>query len=84
MHAIKKKATSDPPAKSDQARQRAPLPGVPRYLTVAEVAAMLSFKVGTIYQMVHQKRIPFRRAGRHLRFEASEIDAWTKSCADNQ
>jgi excisionase family DNA binding protein len=59
-------------------------PGAPRYLTVAEVAALLQFKVGTIYQMVHQKRIPFRRAGRQLRFDASEIDAWTKTGTDNQ
>lgn len=57
---------------------------VPRFLTVGEVAELLRCKPGTIYLMVHQRRIPFRKAGRQLLFEVSEIDAWTKSGADNQ
>ena len=60
----------------------APLPaGVPQYLTVNEVAAMLRRRPSTIYQLVHKKKIPFRKCGRQLLFEAGEIDQWTKTCA---
>jgi excisionase family DNA binding protein len=60
----------------------APLPaGVPQYLTIAEVAAMLRCRPSTIYQLVHKKRIPFRKRGRQLLFEAREVDEWTKECA---
>jgi excisionase family DNA binding protein len=60
----------------------APLPaGLPQYLTVSEVAALLRRRPSTIYQLVHKKKIPFRKAGRQLLFEAREIDEWTKDCA---
>jgi excisionase family DNA binding protein len=71
------------PAKSKDSQAVLPA-GVQLFLTVAEVAVMLRCKPRTIYQMVHQKRIPFRKAGRQLLFAVSEIEAWTKSCADNQ
>jgi excisionase family DNA binding protein len=54
----------------------------PHFLTVPEVAALLRCRPRTIYTMVSQRRIPFRKAGRLLRFEAGEIDAWTKDCAE--
>ena len=54
---------------------------VPHYLTPPEVAAMLRCQLSTIYQLVHKKRIPFRKRGRQLLFEAREIDEWTKECA---
>jgi excisionase family DNA binding protein len=60
----------------------APLPaGAPHYLTLPEVAAVLRCQPSTIYQLVHKKRIPFRKRGRQLLFEAHEIDEWTKDCA---
>jgi excisionase family DNA binding protein len=60
----------------------APLPAsVPQYLTIGEVASMLRCRPSTIYQLVHKKRIPFRKRGRQLLFEACEIDQWTKDCA---
>jgi excisionase family DNA binding protein len=63
----------------------APLPAsVPQYLNVAQVATMLHLRPKTIYNMVSQRRIPFRRAGHQLLFDLREIDAWTKSAADNQ
>jgi excisionase family DNA binding protein len=55
--------------------------GVPQYLTINEVAAMLRCRPSTIYQLVHKKRIPFRKRGRQLLFEAREIDQWTKDGA---
>ena len=59
----------------------APPAGVPRFHTVGEVAAMLRCQPSTIYQLVHKKRIPFRKRGRQLLFEARAIDDWTKECA---
>lgn len=60
----------------------APLPhSLSQYLTVAEVATLLRCRPSTIYQLVHKKKIPFRKAGRQLLFEAREIDEWTKECA---
>lgn len=58
-----------------------PPAGVPHYLTLPEVASMLRCRPSTIYQLVHKKRIPFRKRGRQLLFEAREIDEWTKDCA---
>ena len=55
--------------------------GVPQYLTINEVATLLRCQPSTIYQLVHKKRIPFRKRGRQLLFEAREIDQWTKDCA---
>jgi excisionase family DNA binding protein len=59
-------------------------PGVPQYLNVEEVATMLHLRPKTIYKMVSQRRIPFRKAGHHLLFDPKEIEAWTKAGADNQ
>ena len=61
-----------------------PPAGVPHYLTIDEVAAMLRCQPSTIYQYVHKKKIPFRKRGRQLLFEAGEIDQWTKDCAGRQ
>lgn len=52
--------------------------GVPQYLTVSEVAAMLRLTPKGIYKMVNEKRIPFRKAGTQLLFDSKEIDEWTK------
>jgi len=49
----------------------------PKFLTVEEVAAMLRIKVRTVYEMVSQNRIPFRKAGRRTVFLLQEIIDWT-------
>ena len=49
----------------------------PKFLTVEEVAAMLRIKVRTVYEMVSQNRIPFRKAGRRTVFLLEEILDWT-------
>jgi excisionase family DNA binding protein len=56
--------------------------GVPQFLTIDEVATMLRCRPSTIYQLVHKRKIPYRKRGRQLLFEAGEIDQWTKDCAD--
>lgn len=49
----------------------------PCFLTVGELAELLRVKPRTIYEMVSQKRIPFRKVGRRTVFLLDEILAWT-------
>jgi excisionase family DNA binding protein len=53
----------------------------PQLLKVPEVAEMLSVKARTIYEMVAQERIPYRKppGSSILRFDLEEIVAWTKT-----
>jgi excisionase family DNA binding protein len=51
---------------------------LPRFLKVAEVTALLRCKGRTIYDMVEQERIPYRKVGGRLLFDADEIIEWTK------
>ena len=55
-------------------------PRVPQLLKVPEVAALLGVKPRTIYEMVAQGRIPYRKppGTNILRFDLDEIMAWTK------
>jgi excisionase family DNA binding protein len=55
-------------------------PSRPQFLKVAEVAEMLGVKVRTVYEMVAQNRIPYRKppGSNILRFDLDEILAWTK------
>jgi len=56
----------------------------PQLLKVPEVAQLLKVKPRTIYEMVAQHRIPYRKppGTNILRFDLDEIMAWTKSRAD--
>jgi excisionase family DNA binding protein len=53
----------------------------PQLLKVPEVAALLNVKPRTIYEMVAQGRIPYRKppGTNILRFDLEEIVAWTKT-----
>jgi excisionase family DNA binding protein len=53
----------------------------PQFLKVAELAMLLKVKPRTIYEMVAQKRIPYRKppGSNILRFDLDEIIAWTKA-----
>lgn len=55
-----------------------------RLLTVKEAATFLAVKKRTIYAWVSERRIPFRRAGRLLRFDRVELDAWASAQAENK
>ena len=52
----------------------------PQFLKVAEVAELLKVKPRTIYEMVAQNRIPYRRppGSNILRFDLEEILEWTR------
>ena len=51
------------------------------FLKVNEVARLLNVKPRTIYEMVAQNRIPYRKppGSNILRFDLDEILAWTKA-----
>lgn len=51
---------------------------LPHFLRVEEVADLLRCKRRTIYDMVEQRRIPYRRVGGRLLFDLAEIIDWTK------
>ncbi len=55
-----------------------------RLLTVKEAAAFLAVKTRTIYAWVSERRIPFCRAGRLLRFDRAELSAWAVAQAENK
>jgi len=61
-------------------RAPGPLSG-PQFLNVPELAALLKVKQRTIYEMVAQNRIPYRKppGSNILRFDLDEIIAWTKA-----
>jgi len=50
----------------------------PRFLDVNELAQMLRLKPRTIYEMVSQRRIPYRKAGDRTIFLLDEILQWTQ------
>lgn len=55
-----------------------------RLLTVKEAADFLAVKNRTIYAWVQQRRIPFRSAGRLLRFDRAELSAWASEQAEEK
>ena len=61
-----------PESKSDPAARK-----LPHFLLVEEVADLLRCKKRTIYDMVEQRRIPFRTVGGRLLFDLDEIVEWT-------
>ena len=56
----------------------------PILLTVSEAARLLRITTRSIYQMVAESRIPYRRVGRAVRFEQTELMEWTKAQASGQ
>ena len=51
---------------------------LPHFLRVEEVADLLRCKKRTIYDMVEQRRVPYRKVGGRLLFDLAEIIEWTK------
>jgi excisionase family DNA binding protein len=49
-----------------------------RFLTVNEAAQLLRLAPKSLYSLVSQKRVPFRKAGRRLLFLESELVEWTR------
>lgn len=50
----------------------------PKFLNVKELAELQRIKTRTIYEMVSQGRIPYRKAGDRTIFLLDEILEWTR------
>ena len=50
----------------------------PKFLNVKEVAELLRIKTRTVYEMVSQRRIPYRKVGDRTIFLLDEILEWTR------
>jgi excisionase family DNA binding protein len=48
------------------------------FMTVKEASGYLRLKPLALYRMVKAKKIPFRRAGRSIRFVPSELETWLR------
>ena len=49
-----------------------------RLISIKETAAYTRLSVHTLYTMVSQRRIPFVKVGRSLRFDLALLDEWIK------
>ncbi len=49
-----------------------------RLITVQEAAELLRLAPKSLYSLVSQRRIPYRKAGRRLLFLESELIEWTR------
>ena len=49
-----------------------------RLLNIKEAAAYMGLSVHTLYTMVSQRRIPFIKVGRLVKFDVGLLDAWIK------
>lgn len=47
-----------------------------RLFTISEVAQYTGLSVHTLYTMVSQRRIPYVKAGRLVKFDLKVIDTW--------
>ena len=50
-----------------------------RHLSVAETADYLGTSERFVRRIVAERRVPFYRVGRHLRFRLSDLDEWLAS-----
>jgi len=51
----------------------------PRLLTIQEAARHLAVSVSTLYGWVWQRRIPFIKIGRALRFDLRDLEAFVEA-----
>jgi len=58
--------------------------GTARLMDVHEAAEFLRMAPKTLYSLVSQRRIPFRKAGRRLLFLQSELLEWTRPVLDRR
>ena len=49
-----------------------------RLLNIKEAAAYTGLSVHTLYTMVSQRRIPFVKVGRLVKFDVGLLDAWIR------
>lgn len=48
-------------------------------MTINDAARFLAVSVSTLYGWVHQRKIPFVKVGRALRFEQADLDRFVQT-----
>ena len=51
----------------------------PDILTVTDVSAKLGITKGGVYNLTHERQIPYFKRGGRIYFDAEEIDAWIRA-----
>lgn len=54
-----------------------------RYLSVKELAEYMGFNEQTIYHWIAQRKIPFYKIGKAVRFSVNEIQDWVNKYRKN-
>jgi len=52
--------------------------GVPKFLTIAEVASMMRVSKMTVYRLVHSGELPAVRVGRSFRVTEDEVNEYLR------
>ena len=47
-----------------------------KYVDIKEISEYLGSTVNTVYSWVHQKKIPYVKMGRLVRFDIKKIEEW--------
>ena len=50
-----------------------------RLMTIQELAELTGLSISALYKMVNQRRIPYVKVGRLLRFDSGLIDDWLQA-----
>lgn len=50
-----------------------------RFISVEDLAKYLDLSINTIYSWVYQRKIPYWKFGRLVKFDLREIDEWIKT-----
>ena len=50
-----------------------------RYLSPQELSEYMGIAIQTIYEWTSQKKVPYIKLGRLVKFDQGEIDTWMKS-----
>ena len=48
------------------------------FITINQLSELLKIKKSTVYSWVYQRKIPYIKVGRLVRFDLSEIEIWIK------
>jgi len=51
-----------------------------RFVGIEDLAKYLGLSKNTIYSWIWQRKIPYYKFGRSVRFDLKKIEIWTKEC----
>ncbi len=66
-------------SEKDKRKQEPVLPEADKFLNVDQAAQLLGLKKGTIYQLVHKRKISYMKTGKKLLFSEKILNQWVES-----